>query len=280
MGKIRQIEGELLKADSQYPFQKLLRTIFKEKAKSVSIGDEALAKHFWCYQTAVEIHKLFNDVWNDLRKKEYERAWCNLEQIEIKIKNLKRHFDISGDKFRLQFIERSVLNLQAIYPYDLFLSSEMVYSEKRCSVCNEIVSVRKPCGHKVGEIYAGEMCYRLVTISKILGAAIVQAPVHKSSVLFTVDDITGERRDNYNYITIEYLLACLKHNYEFWDLKVSYRFEVPTSPISDDDFCPCHSLEKYVECCKDSPGIRYPHFEILVKNPRDFDVFSRSRLKH
>lgn len=278
MGKIQQIERELLKINSSYPFYKLLRTIKKQKAKAVTLNDEELAKELWCYETITVIHELYNQVWSELINKDYEKAWCNLERIEIKFKNLKRHFNISDNRFMLQFIERSVLNLQAIYPYSLFSSPEYIYKEKRCSVCNSVVSLRKPCGHKVGEIYKGEMCHRIVTISAILGAAIVQAPVNKSNVLFLIDENTGEKIDNHNYITIEYLMESVKHSYEYWDLEISYRYNTPPSGIKDSDPCPCLSMDNYSDCCKHLPGIKYPHYIFIMEKPLNYEVFAKSKL--
>jgi hypothetical protein len=71
----------------------------------------------------------------------------------------------------------------------------MKKTKKKCSVCDKDVSIRNPCGHFVGEIYNGEMCFRIVTEVKVLGMSLVENPGNKFYVMFIQDEKTGKQTD-------------------------------------------------------------------------------------
>ncbi|KXX71677.1 YecA family protein [Flammeovirga sp. SJP92] len=236
------------------------------------------AKQIWIYQTIIKIHKLFIDAFKLLQNKKYYEGWCQLENIEITFASLKKHFLFDKHQFKLWHIEKSVKNLQVIFPYKLFASSELLKKKKECSVCGKVISIRNSCGHVVGEIYNGEMCHRVVTDIEILGISLVQNPENKFAVMFMTDKDTGEQIDQYNYQTVDYLFQHIKDPYEFWDLEVNQKV------ISGGDFkgvnrndpCICGSLKKFKKCCGLNIGKKYPHYEFIVPNPSAEKIFTRT----
>ena len=218
--------------------------ILKEECVARNEQDEA--KNIWIYQTIIEIHKLYQNAFNLLKDKSYYQGWCQLERIEITQGSLKRHFQYDKKEYYLWHIEKSVKNLQVIFPYRLFASSEILKKKKKCSVCDQEISIRKPCGHIVGEIYDGEMCHRIVTEADILGVSLVENPGNKYSVMFLKDEKTDEQIDHYNYDTIDYLFDHVNSPYEFWDLEVS-QLEIKKTDfgnIGRNDLCSCVIWQK------------------------------------
>lgn len=242
----------------------------KAKEEFVKQDNQDEAKQIWIYQTIIEIHILYKKAFDLLKHKEYYEGWCKLEKVEIVLGFLKRHFQYDKESFYLFRIEKAVKNLQVIFPYRLFCSREIVIEEETCSICNQKKSIRKPCGHIVGEIYNGEMCHSIVSkIGAILGVALVPNPENKFAVLFLTDEKTGEQIDQYNYEAVDLLFDCIEDPYEYWDLEVTQRAIIKKdySNIGRNDPCTCGSGKKFKKCCELNIGKKYPHYEFIVQNP-------------
>jgi SEC-C motif len=239
------------------------------KENYVKENNQEQAKQIWIFQTIVEIHKLYRNAFNLLKNKGYYEGWCQLERAEIEIKNLKEHFLFDKKKFGIWHIEKSVKNLQVIFPYRLFASSEILEKKKKCSVCDKEITIRNPCGHIVGEIYNGEMCHRIVTESELLGMALVENPGNKFSVMFQTDQKTGEQIDQYSYDAVDYLFERLESPYEYWDLEISQRIvkKEDFGKVGRNDPCACGSGKKLKKCCLGNIGNKNPHYEFILLNP-------------
>lgn len=123
--------------ETDFPFENTIVELQTIKKKAVENNLQKEAKEIWICQTIIGIHQLYSNVFNLLKEKQYYKAWCQLERTEITISSLKRHFSFSQNKYLLSFIEKSVANLQVIYPYNLFASMEIVKTSILCSVCKK-----------------------------------------------------------------------------------------------------------------------------------------------
>jgi hypothetical protein len=256
-------------------FDKELQIIKESYVKEDNQKD---AKQLWIFQTIIEIHKLYISAYDLLKNKDYYNGWCRLERIEITISSLKKHFEYNKEQFYLWHIEKTVKDFQVIFPYRLFGSSELLKKKKKCSVCDKDVSIRNPCGHFVGEIYNGEMCYRIVTEVEILGMSLVENPGNKFSVMFIQDEKTGKQTDQYNYTTVDYLFEYIENPYENWDLVVSQRTvkKEDYGSLGRNDLCSCNSGKKFKKCCGLNIGKKYPHYEFILQNPSKKTVFKNT----
>ena len=155
--KIEEAEKEVLKIhEVKSSLDNLDQELQELKKEFVKEDKQAEAKRIWILQTIIKIHSDFRDVYKLLKSKEYYEGWRKLEQIEIILSSLKKHFSYDENSYKLWQIEKAVKNLQVIFPYRLFASSEILKKKKKCSVCDKEISIRKPCGHIVGEIYTGK----------------------------------------------------------------------------------------------------------------------------
>lgn len=238
------------------------------KLDFVKNGNQEQAKLLWIYQTIIKIHNQYVTSFNLLKRKSYFEAWCELERIEKMFSSLKKHFIFNKKQYFLWHIEKSVKNIQVLYPYRLFASSEILKKKKICSVCEKEISIRNSCEHKIFEIYNGEMCHRIVTESELLGISIVENPENKNCVMFFRDEKTGKQIDKYNYETIDYLFEHIVSPYEFWDLEVSQREnkKEDLGNVGRNNPCSCNSGKKFKKCCMLNIGKKYPHYEIIVQN--------------
>lgn len=254
--------------ERSFPLCNFIDELQRIKTEYVRQDLQDAAKQIWIYQTTVKIHNLYIEAFDLLKNKEHYKGWCKLEEVEILLGFLKNHYQYDQNSFCLHQIEKTIKNLQVIFPYKLFASSEMLIQEEKCSICNKVVSIRKPCGHIIGEIYNGEMCHRIVTKCKLLGISVVPNPEHKYAVLFLSNNNGKTQDDHYDYHVIDTLFEKLDNPYDDWDLKV-YQYTITKSYYGDiprNDLCVCGSGKKFKKCCALNIGKKYPHFEFIFNH--------------
>lgn len=258
------------------PHEDLRRSLSEHKARALAETKEGAAKEIWCLEQVLAVQRLYLGAFESLRAERYYEAWCSLDRVEISLHFLAPHAQhLMGreDLYRLQFIREHTARLQSLYPYKVFISPEIIESEKKCSTCGQVVAIRRPCGHRVGEIYAGEMCIRIVSKSKIVGTAFVKSPVQKYSVPFHIDPGTGATVDQYDYSLVRYVARRLGSPLDGWKYEITkarhpherFRHVGRNSP------CPCDSGRKYKKCCLNEVGVLRPHyaFEFVVPPPAE-----------
>ena len=135
--------------------------LIKMKAAFVQANNQEEAKRVWALEQGLKAREHYLLAFQQMKSEDYYDAWVNLERCEIILIFLERHFPITNTL--LDFIAEQVKRFQDIYPYKLFNSPEFIIHETQCSICGRTTSLRNPCGHRVGEIYNGEICARSVT---------------------------------------------------------------------------------------------------------------------
>lgn len=249
-----------------FDFDEYLQLLSQIKKIAVFSQDQESAKQIWIRETITNIHKCYCRAFHLLQNRDYYEGWCQLERVEIEFGFLRRHFVYDDNPFNLKFIEKATRNLQVLFPYKLFGSSEILKIKKQCSICAKEISIRNPCGHVIGEIYDGEMCQRIVTEAKLLAVSIVENPGNKYSVLFLDANKEQGKKDPYHYETIDYLLSLVNSPYEYWDLELQERF-FPKSDyenLTKKDSCPCGSGKDYGDCCHSQEGVRGFHYNFMI----------------
>lgn len=244
----------------------ILRTL---KAEAVVAGDQELAKQLWCYEQILRIQCDYLKSFQQMKGAQYYDAWCTLEQVEIKIGFLEKHFNISinNDLFKVSFIKTQVERFQALYPYRLFSSPGMLVIEKRCSICNAVITLRSDCGHLPGEIYDGEMCGREITDAQLLEVSLVTRPFKKSAVMFIIDQQSGRSKDQYDYSLVNYVVRGLQDPFHGWsaDWTTTRHPHSKYKNLGRNDTCPCESRKKYKNCCLRESGVLRPHLNITFE---------------
>lgn len=176
----------------------LLKEIETQKSEVQQDDDETKANKLWSYEILVDVHRLFSIMFNELQNKQYYDAWCTAEQVDINIKLLRKN-DTEAYGY-VRDLEMFLPDLQARYPYKLFMSTVFEINKEVCTICGQPVNVRKPCGHIVGRVYNGELCQHRVEKFNLLGADMVANPEHKYAVLFPQ---FGDRQiDLYDYTPV------------------------------------------------------------------------------
>jgi hypothetical protein len=243
----------------------ILDELFELKITAVKQGDQQEAKNIWCLEQIYKVKKNFLTIYKLLVNKEFYHAWCELDRADIELYFLRKHFDYSGNQYNLEFIEQNIIQLKKLFPYQYFSSRESTVKTWRCSICSQIITLRNPCGHEVGEIYNGEQCFRSAEDIEFHGIAIVTNPFDKYAVLF----LEGKE---YNYAMLENLMKNWTNPYEKWVINVSRDLNEEFKGLGRNDPCVCNSGKKYKDCCLETGKDKHEHYKLLFfeKNPKKF----------
>lgn len=243
--------------EDAFDYCEALEIVRQDLQEARNGSSEDKANKLWAIKTVVQIHQEMVTLFELLQQKEFYKAWCKAEEVEISSNNLRRNypslFPIVKDLYEC------IVRLQRLYPYKLFCSYEMKIIKERCSVCNRIRSIRHDCGHRRGYVYNGIFCCNIVEKCELIGVSLVENPVHKYAVPFA-NDKDGEREDRYDYSLIEGLMQYWKKPFQHWAYEIKYIHKPLTAfpKLTDYDYCPCGSRKKYYECCKADPeGVKH-----------------------
>ena len=172
----------------------------------------------WALMTAIEVHQLYSQAFEQLKKGDYYIAWCTLERAELVIAAIMRNDTELYES--VKDISFQIQKIQSIYPYKAFASTELLIKEQKCSICDSIRSIRNDCGHRVGYVYNGSLCTNIVTKGELKSISIVTNPVHKYAVAFLTDE-KGGMSNHYNYSVLSALMKVWENPYKFWDYRIT-----------------------------------------------------------
>lgn len=249
--------------------EEFLAALAQLKALSVERNDQAEASLCWQAETVADIQSIFVQTFQLLKEGRYYDAWCQLEQCEIAIKSLCRHYTASGgDLHRIRYVETMVERWQGLYPYRVFASPEFVNKKVTCSICGATVTPRSNCGHRKHGVYNGQLCLHRVEEMDFLSISIVQNPVQKYSVLFSQGE-DGSEKDQYDYSLVKFAAERLLSPWTPWRGEATTR-SLPrheVAHISSHANCPCGSGDTFGSCCADKETVMIPHFQFAFGGP-------------
>lgn len=229
-------------------------------------NDPEYSNRTWFLKTVCECHR---DIFASFRfnqEKEFTKAWCLLERVEISLFQLKRNpivEELEGTVKRLAVVVES---WQKLYPYRVFISPEFVVRTIKCSICGEKFTPWTGCDHEKGKVYNGELCAGLISDADFIGMAVVTDPVQKYSVMQPSRGDEGEEAYLHRHRVIDYATINLPDPFSLKGvLETEVREPHSKFPsLVENDACPCQSGRSYGVCCRMKSGVLMPHLRILV----------------
>lgn len=101
-------------------------SLTKLKELAVKNKEDIRSKKIWCIEQIFDIQYMYIEFFNLLKEGKYYPAWNFMEKLEIVYGLLLRHFDDNYNKYYLKSIIQYTNQFQAIYPYKLFTSPEII----------------------------------------------------------------------------------------------------------------------------------------------------------
>lgn len=229
----------------------------KNKEQAVMNNKENEANEIWCLEQIYDVKVLYNNAFNFIKDKKHYDAWCIYEIINNRLIDLRKHFNYENNEYNLNFIETYSRKFQKLFPYKIFTSREVLIKKKVCSICGEKESIRNSCGHDVGELYMGEICYRVVKEFEFVAIAIVHNPHNKYAVL------TPEDKE-YSYEMLDTLFGSLRSPYVEWEVAIKQVKRIEFQNAERNKNCPCNSGNKYKRCCYGKETELREHYKFVI----------------
>lgn len=222
--------------------------------------NETQANYFWCLRQIYKIQNGFVSAIQALKDKKYEDAWLTFDCVDIALSNLEGNFDVGqdNDRYHLVFIGRMIKEYQTLFPYHYFFSRENIIKAEKCTICGKPISLRHPCGHKVGKLYMGELCLREVTDMELKAVSLVTDPFDKYAFV----KMDGQ---DYNYGMLEQLMPEINSPYDDFHIDTIKVKKPEFKNIGRNTQCPCGSGKKYKRCHLGTPDEMMDHHIIKME---------------
>jgi SEC-C motif len=238
-------------------------------SRCIAAGEDAAADKAWFLHKVAESRLKFVVCFEQLKKEQYYRAWCDLERVEIDLDWLKNNpfYDVST--YQVEEFKKLISAWQSLFPYHVFCSPEFLIGREECSICGGSADPWSDCWHRKGFVYGGRECIRLVRNVELLSVSLVRNPVQKYSVPFT-QDAHGKQIDQYDYSIVKFVAERVASPFDRWSAHwtEAYHPHEMFNHIGPGDACPCESGRRYDDCCLLRRGVVRPHLQILFdKHP-------------
>jgi hypothetical protein len=226
------------------------------RGRKVITTDEAEKNRLWFVIAFGSGTEKYLSAFRQLRRGEFYKGWCTLEEAEIIFARQEENAFISDLKPLVEQRAHLIALWQSAFPYRYFVSPGMILKRWACSICGKQGTPVEPCGHVPNRVYGGELCYRRILDFQAREVSIVTEPVQKYSVL----------QLDYDYSVVRYVLDHLSGPFHPWSGEWTYKRQ-PHGHFADrqlDGPCPCDSSLRYSECCRHEVGVKLPHFQMIA----------------
>jgi hypothetical protein len=194
----------------------------------------------------------FARYWVELDNRNYAQSWSRLQDA-IDALRLVDDFTEDGALFHISFFKHLCANIEKIYPYHMFISTENIIKRATCSICG-LNEFDPNCEHFPGELYNGELAYHVVEDMEPVAVSWVENPDDKRCVVIDPPP---------DFSPVEYYREhCPSPLVDIEVTQTKALSPEDRSKLGRNVLCPCSSGKKYKKCCIDKPRVEVPHIHI------------------
>jgi hypothetical protein len=230
------------------------------KADARDSGKCELANDAYAAEVYLSALASFAKMWEDVYAGEPRRAWDSLQDALTELQWLHGRTEDAG-RYYVGNLERQLEQLEALYPYRLFSSIEVIANRSECSLCH-LPPLDPRCPHVPGEVYCGEKAIIIESELEALAVSLVPNPKDKRAVIESYAE--GGRNHTFSFAPVlalaERLDSPLRALAVTQGTRSAPKSEFPN--LSDASRCPCLSGMEYGNCCKERATIEVPHLYV------------------
>lgn len=237
------------------------RTTIKLYSEKCSECSDAVINELYVLNRFVDLLSTYTNTWEKIVKSEFSNSWQSLQGCLDCLRDVKK-FSKNPHSQTIIFFENQLLELEKLYPYNIFVSIGAIVDLFECSICGKDID-SFDCEHIRGELYRGKMAYgiakNLVNVDHI---AMTKNPKDKRCVV-QYDD------EGPQFTTVRYLSGLLKtknltplsfHHLEFKkrnEKNLDFKMQPRNGP------CFCGSGRRFKKCCINNEFIEKDHVDIV-----------------
>lgn len=232
------------------------------KDTAIETHNESLANASFMMSKLFSMYYNYASYWRQLNEKKYKNSWNSLQDT---IDNLLLVSRWSSNRFHfhLEKLDMHFKELEKLYPYNIFASSEMVITKTRCSICGKD-GLDIDCIHIPGNLYWGEMACTIAENFTFQAVALVKHPIDKRCVMEIQDD---NRTDEEKFKLLDYFVSNISNPLMLFKLAEQKRFHKKEveQKLRRNDRCYCGSGLKFKHCCGKEEYTEGIHYVIFAK---------------
>ena len=217
-----------------------------------------------CVPLHLDFFIAYNATWNLISEAKFGLSWGKLQDAIDCLRNLKKFCLKDKSYNHLRFFEHQLVNLEKLYPYEIFFSIGAIAENVRCSICDKDINSLE-CPHIKGELYNGKLAVGIIeNVKELNHVAIVKNPANKRCVVEYKD--TDEQFDHIRYLA-NLLNSRQTKATDFYELKITEK-TIPNpnyKKLGRNDKCYCGSGVKFKNCCINKEKINSGHIDIISK---------------
>ena len=226
-------------------------------------GAESVLDELYILNRLADMLAAYSSVWSRVFKSEFSSSWDSLQDALDLVSKIKRLSGCVQDHL-LDYFENQLVELEKLYPYNVFFSVGIVVDRFKCSICSKDID-SFDCPHTAGELYGGQMAHGIAqNITKLDHVAMVKHPEDRRCVA-KYDD------DGPQFKPIRFLSDLIKSRKV--ELRHFGKLEFSKKTIENPDFrrmgrnerCFCGSGKKFKKCCIDKALLETDHIDIVAR---------------
>ncbi|MCM3743879.1 SEC-C domain-containing protein [Sporosarcina luteola] len=233
------------------------------KEKAVKMGYEEIANSMFVISEYCGMMKNYSIYWKTLLEGRYKDSWNVLQDTIDRLINVTKFTKCHSD-FAINAFNSHLQELEKLYPYRVFASSEMVRKTEECSICGKSV-LDVDCIHIPGNLYWGQMAVSICKDIVFQAVALVKHPMDKRCIIEISDDNRTEKEkfNLLNYFVENNTNPLLLFSVIDID---KYYYNEKYDNVKRNDLCPCDSGTKFKYCCGASKYEKGTHYHIKLKD--------------
>jgi len=234
-----------------------------DKNNALINKSEHILNEYYVFRSYIDFLIEYCKIWKLLKIYKFSESWDILQNTMDILRILKKFTNHKKEK-QICFFENQLINLEKLYPYDVFVSIGAMVDYFECSICGQDID-SMDCPHLKGELYNGVMAIavakNLVSLDHV---ALVKHPIDKRCVIQYEDS-------SEHFRIIRYLAELINEKkfkpFYFGELKFSTKVVINTDykTIGRNKKCFCGSGKKFKQCCIEKKTIESEHIDIVGK---------------
>ena len=147
-----------------------------------SPASEKLLNELYVMNRFIYMLAAYAEMWSKIHKMEFSSSWRSLQDALGLLRQIKRLSDCRKSH-EIDYFENQLLELEKLYPYNVFLSMGAIVDWFKCSICSKDID-SFDCPHVKGELYQGQMAYAIAhKITELNHVSMVMHPEDKRCVV-------------------------------------------------------------------------------------------------
>ena len=235
-----------------------LRLTLEARRSDWSEASDEVHDDLFVLDRYVAFFERYGELWRLIAEEKFSRSWVKLQDTLDTLRGVRRFSEIETAA-----LEEQLLELEQMYPYNVFFSIGAVVECFECSICGQDID-GDLCNHRRGHLYRGSVAVGIMKSAVADHIAIVDEPRDRRCVV--------QYEDSSDHFKLLRLLARLlqtgRYKVSHFGLLRYSKREVPNPDyrkLGRNEPCFCSSSKKFKHCCIDKMTVQGNHVDITPR---------------